>query len=539
MNDDFVSLLRQAASLKSNLDIRSTLYLHALACRPHDKQLAQRVRSRLDTAAVKEMVRNLPFITPAMMAGSFLLGYHQSGKALIEPIELSNHLLLLSGSGGGKTINFFFWLQQVISTTPVWIFDFFKREYRRLSAAAYQLGHEVFVLRWQRFPFNPLRVPTNVHPSEWINNLVDVLASTLAVPPVARNILRVALTALYRKRGIFDGSNDYPVWKELIEHIESMKVSKPAKQALLDRLETLLAVAGDMLSYRIGFPTENLEGQRVIFEMDGLGRMYQDFYTALLLTAAFTRRVATGGNLAPLVVTLDEGHRLYSKRLESGPEGPSTITTMTSLVRAEKMFLLVGVQSTHDLAHSIQSNSSTKLLGRCGTQEDYVRMGRSMGLTREQIEWCKFHLKPGLFVAKLNYGKNLTPFLLNVPMVDVPQTLSDAEVDASTQRLILAIGWKGNRVETPTIKTSAKPEARTSDKLTSDEEAFLRCVREHLYLTSSEYAPLVGISQRKALALRKQLCRKGYLEEWPLDTEHGGRIIVLIPKKEGNGHDHD
>ena len=399
---------------------KDVLYLHALVTRPNDQYLARSMQYRTQMALARQSFQHSLFVDPTGMQGNFILGSHPGGIPYIPFEELTSHLLILGGTGAGKTNNFNFWLLQALFLARgIWIFDFFKREYRHLMPLAAKINREMYVLRWRQLPYNPLEVPDAVFPLEWANNIADLFTSTLGVPPVARNILRVEINALYKQYGIYDGSTRYPTLRELAGRIRGIKANDAAKQAILNRLDTLLDTAGEMLDFRKGLPLKALENMICVFELDGLGLAYQCFITACWLAAPFSRRVASGNEQKHLLISLDEGQRIFSKSLASSSEGPSFISLMTSLVRAENIMLQVGVQTVDDLSRTIISNSATKILGRCGDQEDFHRMGRSMGLTAEQIEWCKFNLKPGLFVAKLNYGNNLHPFLLETPYVQI------------------------------------------------------------------------------------------------------------------------
>ena len=527
---DFVEILMTAAEAGVTDDLKGALYLQALAARPEDERLLQSVQARIQQAALRQCMQKTLFKTPVCMTGDFSLGNHPRGEARIQFPSLASHLLQVGGSGAGKTCNFFFWLHQAISLSGgVWVFDFFKREFRDLVPTVKGQDRELFVLRWQHFPFNPLEVPEAVHPTEWANIVSDLFTSTLGVPPVARNILRTAIMTLYRAHSVFEGSKHPPTLRELAEAIRQAKAHDAARHAILGRIETLLEVAGEVLDHRRGLPLRQLERVSCLFELDGLGLLYQNFMTACLLAAAFSRRVAANDSASPLLVSLDEGQRLYSKSVAASTEGPSFITLMTSLVRAMNIMLVVGVQTTDDLSRTIVSNSATKVLGRCGDMEDYRRMGRSMGLSGEQMEWCKVNLRPGLFIAKLTYGEHQHPFLLQMPLVKLSRRFTDAEAIASGQALHRLLGWQP---EAP--QTVSAPEA-TASGLTKDETRFLEAVLTHPYRHSSRIAPELGISQSKALKLRKALCGKGYLKEWKIDSGQRGSMVLLVPLRTVEG----
>ena len=542
---EYIKRLMDVASAGLLSDPKTLLFLDALAARPDDKRLAQSIDYRTQLAALRQAVREQLFVVPDPVRGNFMLGEHPGGKALIPFLELTSHLLQISSTGGGKSVSLNYWLLQAACLADgMWIFSLYKREVRHLLPLLAKAGKELFILRWRDFPFNPLEVPRGVHPTEQINNIADIFASTLGVPPVARNILRVALTNLYKKHGVFEGSKNWPTLRELAEEIRSMKGNEAAKQAILDRLDTLLAIASDMLDHRVGLSLEAMENVICAIELDGLGLMYQSFLASCMMTAAFTRRVAMNDNKKVLLVSLDEGQRLYSQRAAASAEGPSVISLMTALVRAQNMMFLVGAQTTYDLSPAILSNSATKILGRCGSLSDYREMSGAMGLNSEQLTWCQFNLKPGLFVAKLNYGDNQRPFLLRVPLIDVPPVVTDDETAASGRRLREKLNWKE---ETPPLvltppgssepgQSSTEGDGAEEETLTPDEQRLYDAVLANPYRPSSKLASVLGVSPCKAILLRKNLCQKGYLEEWSIDAVRGGaKMIVLVPLKPADG----
>ncbi len=530
----FLKVLNDAVAAGLLANDRAVVTLYALAARPNDERLLRSVQYQTAMANLVGPLRRTLFVTPHRMRGDFTLGKHPGGPALIDFEEILGNLLLLGGSGAGKTVTYYYLLPQALFRPDVgtWIFDMAKREFRHLLPVATLARRELYLLRWRFFPFNPLEVPRGVHPTEWANAIADNFTSTLGVPPVARNHLRVALTKLYRRNGVYEGSRNWPTLRELADEIRVMKGNEAAKQAILDRLDTLLAVAGEMLDHRQGLSLESLERYAVVFELDGLGLIYQCFLAACMLSATFSRRVATRDSKRILVVSLDEGQQLYSQRAQASAEGPSYISLMTSQVRAMRIILIVGVQTVHDLSRSLLSNTATKILGRCGDADDYAVLSRSMGLTTEQQAWLPLHLAPGLFVAKLSYGDNQHPFLLRVPYIGLPQTVSDAEVEASGHRLLSALNW---RPEPPvTVSSPADPATVAASPvsarmaLTPDEQRLYDDVVRKPFLPFSKRAARLGISARKAILLRRGLCEKGHAQEWGIDAVRGGQKIVLL-----------
>jgi len=114
------------------------------------------------------------------------------------------------------------------------------------------------------------------------------------------------------------------------------------------------------------------------------------------------------------------------------------------------------------------------------------------------------------------------------------RTVSDADVEASAYRLRSILNWAA---DTPVMLSQSLPvkAAPTPEVLTSDEKRFLETVTVNPYRPSSKIAPDLGISHRKAISLRKDLCQKGRLTEWAIDSPRGGQKIVLLVPLQENG----
>jgi hypothetical protein len=155
----------------------------------------------------------------------------------------------------------------------------------------------------------------------------------------------------------------------------------------------------------------------LVLEFSGRAEVDKDLILSYLLLAEFTSRVARGVSnpMMDLWISIDEGQRLCSG-MAGGAD--SAIGDLIGLVRGTGIGLDLSVLSTSNIASQILSNTATKILGRCGSATDYAEVGRSMGLTAEQIRWAQHHLRPGLFIAQLGEGPWRTPFILEIPNID-------------------------------------------------------------------------------------------------------------------------
>jgi len=93
------------------------------------------------------------FDEPDDTKGQILLGHTLNGHEVrMNTSEFCAHLLMVAGSGSGKSVTLLNLLNQFIPLVPSWGFDFFKRELRCIL----QKHDTAFVVRWHDLRFNPL-----------------------------------------------------------------------------------------------------------------------------------------------------------------------------------------------------------------------------------------------------------------------------------------------------------------------------------------------------------------------------------------------
>jgi hypothetical protein len=180
------------------------------------------------------------------------------------------------------------------------------------------------------------------------------------------------------------------------------------------------------------------------------------------------------------------------------------------------------------------ANSSIKVMGRLGEHDDYVSFGRSMGMTAEQIEFCKRTLRPGLYAARVGGGDFQEPFLLQVPLVKLPGRVSDEEVRRSGEELRRKL-LSGRQPPQKPRPLAAPPPAK--EPLAPEEELILNAVRDHPHRPWRQYPHLVGMSNRKAAQVREFLVKKGRFREWRVELSgRGARTLLLeVLEDEGGG----
>jgi len=112
------------------------------------------------------------------------LGVTRTGNhVVLNPADLSQHLLAVGQSGAGKTTFFYNLMDQL--TVPFWAFDL-KQDYRHLVQ---EESHDLLVLPWAELKFNPLRPPVGVSPRRWAQVFSEIFGHATSLLSGSKNYL--------------------------------------------------------------------------------------------------------------------------------------------------------------------------------------------------------------------------------------------------------------------------------------------------------------------------------------------------------------
>ena len=187
--------------------------------------------------------------------------------------QLNQNMLIVGRAGAGKTTAILGIVSKLIEQgMNCWLIDF-KQDYRCL------LNHfsAVTVITWQNLKFNILEVPANVDPLNWLQIVTDVFTQSFGVSSSSKYLLVDCLDQLYKERGIFEGSEDYPTMidldKMLRKRLNNKSTSASDKGKIytcLNKTTALVKRLGTVLDCSKGFPINELLNHTVVFELNGL-----------------------------------------------------------------------------------------------------------------------------------------------------------------------------------------------------------------------------------------------------------------------------
>jgi hypothetical protein len=504
-----------------------------------------------------------PFRLPKLDRGEILLGKDVRGRWIRVPLQFFNsHCLTLGGSGCGKTIRaLWLTLQIAVLVAGCWLFDWRKVEFAKIRPRLKRCGVDLAIVQGHHARLNPLQVPRFVTPVDWAARAAQLLVHVLQLPERAAKLLHTGVLELYRQRGVFSGSVDYPTIFDLRQHVLSIKdANYQARSAFLDTLDPVLRSLGpNVLGNRIGWSTRDLAQRRIAWALGGLAETDKNLILNTLVMQEFTSRVAQGlSNVhMNLFVCVDEAGRLLARSNHA-----SNIADLLGLVRGTGIGLDASLQSA-DIAPAVLSNTANKWIGRCTSSLDLELIASSMGLNAEQRQWIMTHLQPGWFVVQAADEWRF-PAICRIPHLRFNSSLSQESGEHCLDSMLLPAtsaqgevddeGWPDSGVDAPpdladlpvvpATEFARWPETTViriehrvhepSLTLSAVELRFLKVIVEHPGEPSSAYPKLVGISPRKAREIRQRLCDLGFLRQQQVNLSARGRSsIILEPLEAG------
>jgi len=467
-------------------------------------------------------------------------------KASFAKKMFSAGVLCIGNTNAGKSTLLLTLLPLLAATgVIVHVGDFFKQDMRALIPRFRAVGRSIAVLRPKDFCWNLLQVPSG-EPSIHLTLVCDLLARVMDIPSRAQVLLRRAVHDLYEEFGVWRGS--VASWPTLFDlHRAAFRAKSwnaAGREALLDRLGSLLlSLTPQVAGYRVGWTHLDLAKHSCVFEMGGAAERVKHILLLPFVLGEFAHRMRSGvaNRALDLCVILDDSQRFVVESQGLGRGSLPPLIEMAGLVRGAGISLGISAQSFQGFPAGLIENLSLKIMGRLGSDDDWRRMARELGLSHEQRAWAELQLTPGRFITRLPLGPWRKPFPFIVqPLRRLPR-VTDAEVKASQapRRTIPTLfaeeyrHWTPYEAETELrTKPRATPESASQsdqvDELSEIELRFLRLIVLEPGLSASTYARRMNLRGSRAKALRESLVRRSYVRVHSLATSGRGRPSIVV-----------
>lgn len=323
------------------------------------------------------------------------------------PIQrINQHAGILATTGAGKTnLCHQIILQLHEKKIPCLIFDW-KRDYRdlykKINAKVYDfIGNNLFT-------FNPVKPSGN--PSQWAKELANIMAETASGGFYASGAFSVyveILDNLYRSKGVYEGSNNFPTIFDLLMELESLSQESDLSErqknwiASASKLFKSLSVGitKEAFGVKEGLNLDELLSNTVIIELDGLGdpKTKAFFISVLLQKIRNYRLQRTDRDILKHVIIIEEAQNILTKNQEAS----SIITTTYREIRSLCEGIVCITQMPSELSKDALANTNTFFIMKLIHIDDKLVACNLLGINPKDMKLIE-DLDSGISLMKVD-----------------------------------------------------------------------------------------------------------------------------------------
>ena len=323
--------------------------------------------------------------------------------------------------------------------------------YRRCLPVAKDLK----VITFDKFVFNPLERPDWMHPTDFIQLFSKKFAADNVLWVPSENLFVDVLNPLFRKKGIFDGSKNYPTLSEFLSAIVNLQTDstyglryRDIFQSTINRIKPYTYF--ENFSSRQGISHEVFATENIVLELPlhKISDYMHNFLVSWIANLTFAKNITLGlrGNKLRQFFLIDEARTiLCAQREHTGMENIEPgINEIIVKGREFGLAMWLCSQEWGSFSKVFLANCLLKLV--FPLTEDLSEMEESIGLTKEQVQGI--HDLPKRRVAVCRYGDFPRPFILVTPeLTGIENVPSDGEVNNAMSGFYARILPKKESVE--------------------------------------------------------------------------------------------
>jgi len=327
--------------------------------------------------------------TQGIELGSLLLGESEAGTYRYPAAELPGNLGVFGAAGTGKSSLVGFlcesWIRAGLTVVILDVAD----EYGWLAE---RFGPErLAVVSARSFPLPFFENPRGSYLSDqaWLSLAVSVIREVHYVKDGGSNLLLKVVGDMYRKRGVEQGSRDYPLTSEVFRELTTNKFSVMSRNARY--LETLVnRFHGMMLSFpglnaKQGIAPAELLSRSLVVRMADLSPLECDMFSSLFLAYLLAVREADIVHDTDTVLVLEEAHSYCSEQKEDRYDMGEPIVVRHMRTGRKYGFSTVVVDQTpSELPPAVLGNLATRVCFRLTNPPCIKGVAYTMGLQRYQ-----------------------------------------------------------------------------------------------------------------------------------------------------------
>ena len=367
------------------------------------------------------------------LSGPWRLGYINEYNDMFGVILdiLCRLMIVIGRMGSGKSnfIKYLLWQALCRENDFNILIPDLKREYRHLLPITKNLK----IINVDQIQFNPLEAPAWCRPQDHLVAFARTFVSENYLIGASESMLIETLTWLYKERGIFDGSRNYPTLRDLFNVVKKQEKSTRAHRKgerldnLINRLQPF--VLSGKFDAQSGIPFETLRSQNLVLEMDtGFTNYMYNFVVATMVNQLYMYNKAQGliGSRLRHWINVDEARILFQAQRNVSMYGESIINELVTKTREFGIGFSILSQETSSISNTLRSIAYLKLAFPLNDKADIDFIRKSFGLDQEQT--AHLFKMPPFGQAVVRYGGYPKPFMLQVPHFRIKRQVSNEEV---------------------------------------------------------------------------------------------------------------
>lgn len=413
---------------KQAADVHSLLETYLI---DPSEEMKQDIEKIVYDAKLKALENTLKYPAKLVEDGEYLVGWveddsHCKKRFLLKDDEVMKHILIPGTIGSGKTnVSILLACELMKKGKKVWNLDW-KKSWRYIFQLndMQQKDIHVFTIGGKEFPFyfNPLIPPKGSDAQEWLKKITDHICHTYYLGEGVKHILHKALDHCYREFGVYDGKQNYPTFRNVLQFLENYKPVGRERDWISSALrgieELCFGYIGNVLNQG-NYPLDELVNRNVIFELDSLDENDKTFVMGMLLVWDYFYHLnqETREHLSQ-VIFLEEAHNLI-KRQQNPTKQEPIMNMIVKQIRELGVGVVIIDQDPSLLSIPVLNNTYTTISFNLKERSN-VRTIASALLLEDPSLLSK--LPVGQAIVRLQdgrQGKNFEPFLVSVPKLPV------------------------------------------------------------------------------------------------------------------------
>lgn len=452
--------------------------------------------------------------------------------------EWIQHVGIFGRTGSGKTNVAFLILKNLLEKKkPFLIFDW-KRNYRDLLNSADRPELLIFTVGRDVAPFyfNPLIPPEGTLPTVWLKKLIEIMCHAYYLGEGVAFLLQKAIDSVFRERGIFEGSLNYPSLLDIKEWLEKYKAKGREAQWMDSALRLVGTLCygemGRILSAKNSISVREILKKNVIFELDALTNSDKIFFIeSLILWIHHFRLQEETREKFKHAILIEEAHHILFRKKQSKESIMDTI--LREIRELGESIILI---DQHPSLISIPSLGNTNCTIAMSLKHglDVNSISTAMLLQDDQKEYLGM-LETGWGIVRVQ-NRVAKPFLVKFPHFSIKKgSVSDEYIRRKMD------GYSGNSADILPdemisgdirhIREEDKSQ-KNNIKITEEEKTLLIDILEHPISGIAERFKRLSFSIYKGNRTRDILISQGIIESHDIPT-YKGRIKYLEITEKG------